>query len=196
MLRAVLGSVLFSWPGPAVCVSLIFVTASQERHPLLKELGATHCFDYKSLTVVEETKRTAQNTNPSEIHYAFDAVGSHKGEEISATLLARCVSPEASLVSIVVQQDPRFRMPFATPNRTVAIQPPGFPHPITISARPKDYKRAWGAFQWVVGKYNVSFRLPQVDVFEGTAEEALDELKALADNGRGFGNLVLEHPLI
>lgn len=78
----------------------------------------------------------------------------------------------AGLVSVVVQNDPRFKMPFATPNQDVTIQVKGVPHPITIPARIADYERAWKAFQWAVTNYGVCFQLPSVEIVQGTAEEA------------------------
>ncbi|PLB46203.1 hypothetical protein P170DRAFT_449706 [Aspergillus steynii IBT 23096] len=131
-------------------VKSIFVTASPERHALLRELGSTHCFDYKSL-------------------------GYDSG-------------------LVVVQPDPRFKLPLAAPNHDVSIQIAGIPRPFTIPARYADYERAWKGVQWVAENYGDRFRLPSVEVFEGTADEALEELKVVGNHGRGFGKLVLKHP--
>ncbi|PYI24999.1 GroES-like protein [Aspergillus indologenus CBS 114.80] len=176
-------------------VSPIFVTASPQRHALLTKLGATHCFDYRSATVVDEIRQSIEKGSAS-IAYGLDAVGSSPGtERSSATLLARCLSPETDLVSLVVQDDPRFRMPLATPNRDVTIRVAAAPQPITIPARPADYGRAWRVLEWAVRHYGVRFRLPRVEVFWGSAETALEELRGLAEGGRGFGKVVLGHPL-
>ncbi|RHZ56273.1 zinc-binding alcohol dehydrogenase family protein [Aspergillus thermomutatus] len=176
-------------------IAPIIVTASPGRHSLLKELGATHTLDYKSPNVAGEIREILEKTQCNEIQYGFDAVGSPQGKG-SAQLMAECVSKEATLVSVVVQEDPRFKMPLATPNLSVTVRPAGAPGSITIPARPADYERAWEAFQWAIKNYGICFRLPAVEVFQGTAEEALEEVKALADGGRGFGKLVLEHPLL
>ena len=95
----------------------------------------------------------------------------------------------------LVQNDPRFKMLFATPNQDVTIRVKGVPHPITIPARIADYERAWKALQWSVTNYGVCFQLPSVEIVQGTAEEALEQVIALADHGRGLGKLVLQHPL-
>lgn len=170
----------------------IYVTASSERHPLLRELGATQCFNYKSPTVVEEIK-TALRESELELKHAFDTVGSND----SAKLMADCTSPsnDTILISAVFQDDPRFKMPFAAPGQDVTIELPGTPGTITIPARPTDYQRAREAFLWAVENYGDRFEMPVVKVFEGSAEEALKELRALAGFGCGFGKVVLRHPL-
>ncbi|RAH84558.1 alcohol dehydrogenase [Aspergillus japonicus CBS 114.51] len=177
-------------------VSPIFVTASAQRHALLTELGATHCFDYRSATVVGEIRESIEKSSAS-IAYGLDAVGSRgtESEKSSAALLARCLPAEANLVSLVVQDDPRFRMPLATPNRDVTIKVAAAPRPITILARPADHECAWRVLEWAVRHYGVRFRLPRVEVFRGSAEAALEELRGLAEGGRGFGKVVLGHPL-
>ncbi|KAI2882788.1 hypothetical protein CBS76997_3896 [Aspergillus niger] len=172
----------------------IIVTASPERHSLLQEFGATHCFDYKSSSVVSDIKATVKDSQWGPLTCGFDAVGSQRGGVSSAKLVAECCSEDATLVSVVVQSDSRFKMPIATPNSDVVIKVQEVPFPITIPARPADYQRAWRALIWAVEHYGVNFRLPSVGIFEGTAEEALEELKAIADGGR-FGKLALKHPL-
>ncbi|KAL4993523.1 chaperonin 10-like protein [Aspergillus recurvatus] len=172
----------------------IIVTASPERHDQLRELGATHCFDYKSPSITSDIRALVGNWQWGALTCGLDAVGSEKGVS-SARLMAECCSEDATLVSVVVQRDPRFRMPLATPNRDLVIKVPEVPHPITIPARPAAFQCAWRVLRWAVENYGVCFRFPSVDVFEGTAEEALEELMAMAGHGRGFGKLVLKHPL-
>ncbi|KAB8264726.1 chaperonin 10-like protein [Aspergillus pseudonomiae] len=173
----------------------IFVTASPKRHSLLLELGATKCFDYRSPDVASQIKSALEEGQWDSIDYAFDTVGSY-GETGSAKLMSECVSDQANLVSVVIQHDPRFKMPFATPNHDVTIRVQGAPRPITIPARPSDYVRARQALQWAVANYGAGFEFPSVDVVSGTAETALEELQAMADGTRGFGKLALEHPLL
>lgn len=172
----------------------ILVSASPGRHALLSELGATHCFDYKSPTVIEEVKAVMKTYHQDGVTYALDAVGSPGGIG-PAHMAASCASPDAFLVSVTAQKDPRFSIPIAMPSENIRFIIPGLPHPIMIPARKEDHKRAWAAFQWAVNNYGSWFRLPSVDVFQGRAEDALEELKLLADGTRGFGKLALKHPL-
>lgn len=172
----------------------ILVSASPERHALLSELGATHCFDYKSPTVIEEIKTVLKIYHRDGVKYALDAVGSPSGPG-SAHMAASCASSDATLVSVTFQKDPRFLMPVAVANQDAKFMIPGLPHAIIIPTREEDHERAWAAFQWAVNNYGSRFRLASVDVFQGRAEDALEELKSLVDGGRGFGKLALKHPL-
>jgi len=182
----------------------IFVTASPARHALLQELGATRCFDYRAPDVVSDIKAAltdAQKSSSGAAVHGLDTVGSEspkddpKANKSSAELLALCLPPDAVLASVVIQRDPRFKMPFATRSRDVTIRAPGVPHPITIPAQPAFARRAGKAFSWAVENYGAGFRMPAVEVFEGNAEQALEAVKEAADHGRGFGKLVLKHPL-
>ncbi|OOQ88712.1 alcohol dehydrogenase [Penicillium brasilianum] len=172
----------------------ILVSASPERHALLLELGATNCFDYKSPSVIEEINTVLKNYHFDGAPYAFDAVGDPSGLD-SAQMVASCASQDAQLVSVVFQKDPRFVIPSAAMNEDFTLRIPNVPHPIAIPARKEDHQRAWSALQWAVKNYGSRFRLVSVEVFQGRAEDALEELRILADNGRGFGKLAFKHPL-
>lgn len=172
----------------------IIVTASPERHGLLKELGATYCFDYKSPTVHDEIATHISDAQCAPIKYAIDAVGSTSNGG-SAALMAGCVSESAIVASVVFQQDKRFMFPSPGGKTAFKVTLPHNPQPIEIPARPAEYQRSVKALTWAIKHYRADFRLPSVEVFEGTAEDALEQLKAIANFGRGFGKLVLKHPL-
>ncbi|KAJ5786623.1 uncharacterized protein N7503_011835 [Penicillium pulvis] len=175
----------------------ILVTASPKHHPLLLRLGATRCFDYRCPHVASNILSALEQERWGPVLQGFDTVGSVEtgSGPGSAQLMAECVSKDATLVSVVVQKDPRYKMPFATPNRDATIKVKEVPHPITIPARKADYERAWKALQWAVAQYGSHFQLPSVEIFNGSAEEAMNKLLELASHGRGLGKLVLEHPL-
>ncbi|KAJ5847809.1 hypothetical protein N7455_011766 [Penicillium solitum] len=167
----------------------IFVTASPQRHSVLSKLGATHCFDYKSPTVISDIKSTLKNYQCDGISYGFDTVGG------SAQQVATCASQDAILASVVHEQDSKILMPFATTAEDVTLKLPSVPHPITIPARPDDHWRSWSVLQWAVQNYGTRFHLEVVDIYAGKAEGALEELQRLGSHGRGFGKLALKHPL-
>lgn len=167
----------------------IFVTASPQRHSVLSKLGATHCFDYKSPTVISDIKAVLKYYQFDGVPYGFDTVGG------SAQQVASCALQDTVLVSVVHEQDSKFLMPFATTAEDVTLKLPSVPHPITIPARLDDYRRSWSVLHWAVQNYGTRFRLEVVDIFEGKAEDALEELQRLGSHGRGFGKLVLKHPL-
>lgn len=81
-------------------------------------------------------------------------------------------------------------------NADIAMKPSHFLYAVTVPARVGDHARAWEVVKWVVENYGNKFRFVAVDVFEGRAEDVLDELKRLEGLGRGFGKLVLKHPLL
>lgn len=172
----------------------ILVSASPERHALLSGLGATHCFDYKSPYVIEDIKAVLKSYHLGGIPYGFDTVRNTSGVG-SAHMVASCASDNATLVSVVVQRNRRFLMPLADTDENVTLRIRGIPHPITIPARKEDHQRALSALQWAVDNYGSHFRLISVNVFKGPAEDALEELKILANKGRGFGKLAIMHPL-
>ncbi|KAF5565089.1 transcriptional regulatory [Fusarium phyllophilum] len=58
----------------AAGLQYIFATASAKNHEILQELGATHCFDYRSRSVVEDVQQ-AQKTLGINLTLAFDTVG-------------------------------------------------------------------------------------------------------------------------
>jgi hypothetical protein len=49
--------------------------------------------------------------------------------------------------------------------------------------------------QWAVENYGSRFELPKVEVFQGTAEEALQEIVKIGGFGRGLGKLVVQQPM-
>ncbi|OHE90872.1 hypothetical protein CORC01_13817 [Colletotrichum orchidophilum] len=173
--------------------SPIFVTASPKRHGMLRKFGATRCFDYNSPDVIAQIKAAAEEAGAGPIRYAADCAGS-KGEVTSASQTAACVDDDAIILSVVKASSGRFKMPLASANAQISLQLGPGPV-VTIPARPEDYGRMWKALMWSVENYGTRFSIPVVDVFTGDAEEALEEVKKVAEQGK-FGKLVLEHPLL
>jgi len=170
----------------------ILVTASPARHELLKRIGATFVFDYASSTIVSDIAAAVEALGEGPISHALDAVGTPS----SADLVVRSVNnPSATLVS-VTKFDGGFRMPVAYTKDSWRIQPPGVPHIIETPARPEDHWHAWKAVQWAVENYGDRFELPNVEVFQGTAEDALQQIVKVGGFGRGFGKLVIQQPLL
>ncbi|KZL80667.1 alcohol dehydrogenase [Colletotrichum incanum] len=172
--------------------SPILVTASPKRHELLKKLGATQCFDYGSPDVVSRIKAAVEESKAGPIAYAADCAGS-VGDVSSVAQMEACVGDDALILSVVVHPGKRYKLPLAS-----AVAPVKFQLRdgaiLTFPARPEDWTRMWKALMWAVEKYGAEFELPVVDVFKGSAEEALEKIKNVAEQGK-FGKLVLEQPL-
>jgi NADPH:quinone reductase-like Zn-dependent oxidoreductase len=169
----------------------ILVTASPARHELLKRVGATMVFDYATSTVVPDIVAAVEALGEGPISHALDAVGTSS----SADLIVRSVKNPSAVLASVTKFDGGFRMPVAYAKDSWRIQPPGVPHEIVTPARPEDHWRAWEALQWAVESYGSHFELPNVEVFQGTTEDALREIVKVGGYGRGFGKLVIQQPL-
>ncbi|KAI0176919.1 chaperonin 10-like protein [Pestalotiopsis sp. NC0098] len=167
----------------------ILVTASPRRHDLLKSLGATECFDYTDPDVVSKIKAAAEKSGDGPVLYAVDSTGaSGVGEMVSAAS-----SDKAKLASLRQQRDPRFKMPFSLKARDTDLEIAGIGR-ITLPAQPEQQAQLWRGLLWAVDNYGSGFSMPSVTVFEGTAEEALEKVKLMAEVGN-FGKIVLKHPL-
>ncbi|KAF1939302.1 NAD(P)-binding protein [Clathrospora elynae] len=171
----------------------IFVTASPARHALLRSLGATHVFDYSSSTVVGDIAAAVEALGQGPITNALDAVGTFTTPS-SADMVAQSVKNSAAILASVVKFDEGFQMPLALIKDGFHVHPLGAPHPISIPAQPERHWRAWEGFQWAVKNYGTKFKLPSVEVFDGTAEDALQEIIKVGGEGRGFGKLVIRQP--
>ncbi|RHZ64663.1 hypothetical protein CDV55_103385 [Aspergillus turcosus] len=172
----------------------IFVTASPGRHADLKKLGATRCFDYSSPSVLDEMREQLETLQSGSIQYAIDAVGTDPNP-LAADGIESILSPNAKLLSVVIRPDKRFQMPNATPHRDFRIHPAGLPHAITIPGKPEARQKPWPALLWAIDRYGQSFRLPPVEIFRGSAEEALEELQKVANGRRGYGKLAIPQPM-
>ncbi|OLN89022.1 Zinc-type alcohol dehydrogenase-like protein C2E1P3.01-like protein 5 [Colletotrichum chlorophyti] len=172
-------------------VSSIIVTASPIRHALLCELGATECFDYKDVDVVQMVKRAIQNTGSSRV-WGFETAGPPEAASALLDALAD-VRGEVrfSWVSIPAQRS-LDELALGTRDYELVFNVPGGPY--VFPADPAKAERMWKSIDWVVRNYGNGFRLPVVRVFEGTGEEALGEMEKVAQQGI-FGKLVLKHPL-
>ncbi|KAF6823409.1 hypothetical protein CPLU01_11414 [Colletotrichum plurivorum] len=174
--------------------SPIFVTASPKRHELLKKLGATRCFDYAAPDVASQIREAVAEAGAGPIRYAADCAGA-QGKDGSAARMARCVDGEEVKFAVVTPgPDQRFKMMLASANAPIKLAFGGGPT-VEIPARREAFGRMWKSVVWAAESYGSGFELPVVDVFRGTAEEALEEVKKVADQGK-FGKLVLEQPLL
>ncbi|KAF3045841.1 hypothetical protein E8E11_006891 [Didymella keratinophila] len=171
----------------------IFVTASSSRHEMLRGLGATHLFDYTSLTATTDISETVTALGKGPIAYALDAVGT-QGEGDSSELILQCVDDSTYLASVVLRKSRRFQFPMATTNTDFRIHSPGAPQPISVPARPDDHWRAWKAVGWAIENYGNGFRLPTVNVLDVTAEEAIDVLINVENGKQGHGKVVFKRP--
>lgn len=179
--------------GRACGASHIFVVASPERHGLLTEYGAARCFDYSDPDVVLKIKAAVDEEAAGEIAWAADCIGSRDAADkiIAAT---HTLTRRASVMPFPVEG---FGRAIACRSRMVTEQFMTLPSRPRFTSAPQPQMQAniWKALNWVIENYGTRFELPVVDIFEGRAEEALEQLRLVAGCGR-FGKLVFKHPLI
>ncbi|KAH7039869.1 chaperonin 10-like protein [Microdochium trichocladiopsis] len=184
-------------------VKSIIVTASPARHEMLRRLGATHCFDYHDAEVGAKILAAVEEQQEGPIRYALDAAGSFGngggggGDGLSSfEQMTRCGAlPGNGVVLVsVVAVGSRAILPFASRARDVTLAVRGQPQPIVIPADEAKAARTTAALQWVVGNYGEAFVLPAVDIWSGSAEDALVELERVEKQGR-FGKMAVQHPL-
>ncbi|CZR67114.1 related to toxD protein [Phialocephala subalpina] len=180
----------------AIGATPIFVTASPTRFSELRELGATHCFDYRSPNVVADIRVAIDEACRGPVAHAFDAAGSFE-KPTSFDLLQQCVSADARLVSVVLQPNSRCKLPLAYTDVAFRIQPPGEPV-LTISPRIDDSRRSARALEWALENYGREggFKIPHVNVVGYAADKALAAVQRVAAHGAGFEKLVIQHPLV
>ncbi|KAI8722873.1 PKS-ER domain-containing protein [Fusarium sp. LHS14.1] len=174
----------------------IFVTASAKNHVTLKDLGATHCFDYKSPTVVEDIQHL-QKTLGVKLSMAFDTVGKGVMEHASTTrentpsLAKRALSPDRSETRVVctlpVAADPEYG--FCT-----SYRPKGSYNAMGAPQDPEAPKRVRTVMEYLLEMADRAIKLPVVTAVSG-AEAGIEAIKRVARGDASQEKLVLEHPL-
>ena len=178
----------------AIDVSPIIATASQKNHALLKELGATECFDYKDPDVVSKIQQAVSQSGEPLLHI-IDAIGSM--ETKSADTAAACAGSATTSEDLKVAcatAHPKYPMPFAINDRDIELEIPHVGH-ITIPARPKDAERVSKAYEWALENYGHGFKIAKVHVVSGNLEEAMAAVKQSGEGKAPFGKTVIKHPV-
>jgi len=174
-------------------VRSIIVTASPGRHELLESLGATRCFDYRNENVVQDIKTAVKEAAGLGPVFGLDAAGTPDSAKLLLDALGD--TDDVRLASLSPWGGNRFKPVMGGRDYDVIFHLPGTPEPFIIPARPADAAKMWDSLMWVLEHYGKEFRLPVIEVFEGTGEDALGVLQKVADQAK-FGKIVLKHPLI
>ncbi|KAJ4203072.1 hypothetical protein NW759_015271 [Fusarium solani] len=174
----------------------IFVTASTKNHATLKRLGATHCFDYKSSTIVEDIQNS-QKTLGVKLSMVFDTVGKGAMEHASTagestpSLAKRSLSPDRSETRLVctlpVAADPEYG--FCT-----SYRPSGSHNAMGAPQDPEAPKRVREVMEYLLATADRAVKLPVVTAVTG-AEAGIEAIKRVARGDASQEKLVLEHPL-
>ncbi|KAH6981543.1 chaperonin 10-like protein [Ilyonectria sp. MPI-CAGE-AT-0026] len=178
--------------------SPIFATASPKNHDILKRLGATECFDYKSPTVVDDIRKAAA-TAGVKLATIFDSVsvgafGPHADVETSSPALARrCCSDEVTEEGLrlastgPVPADPAYSFclsyrPYGDVDFAGNHQDPEWPI------------RARRAMEYFVGGDVDPIVMPNITAVKG-AEAGIREIQRVSQGNVTLEKVAVEHPL-
>ncbi|KAF5566787.1 alcohol dehydrogenase [Fusarium napiforme] len=179
----------------AAGLQYIFATASAKNHDILRELGATHCFDYKSRTVVEDIRR-AQKTLGIALTLAFDTVckgvmgppdaGSPSTPELTKSSLGASEGLRLAC-TLPVHQDTAFGM-------CASYRPSGSMSAMGAPQDPGSAIRIRNVIEHLLAVKNGFLRLPVVTVVIG-AEAGIEAIRRVAGGEMSLEKLTLKHPL-
>ncbi|KAM0329503.1 hypothetical protein ACHAQA_004812 [Verticillium albo-atrum] len=177
----------------AIGITSIIVTASSARHQLLIGLGATRCFDYKDPDVVAQVKEAVIEAGNADVR-AFETVGlPGPYRALLDTFTGPLGNTRMAFSWIHTDERPQDELVLGGRHYDVVLKVRGG-DTIVNKARPLEGETIWKAVEWAVANYGTRFRLPSVQVFEGTAEGALAKLEEVAALGL-FGKVVIKQPM-
>ncbi|KAG5798788.1 hypothetical protein H9Q69_002196 [Fusarium xylarioides] len=179
----------------AAGLQYIFATASAKNHDILRELGATHCFDYRSRSVVEDIQQ-AQKALGIAITLAFDTVAkgvmgpadadSPSTPELTKSALGASEGLRLAC-TLPVHQDPAFRM-------CVAYRPSGSVNSMGAPQNPDSALRIRWVMEHMLAVKDGCLRLPVVTVVAG-AEAGIEGIRRVAGGEMSLEKLTLKHSL-
>ncbi|KAL2673728.1 hypothetical protein Neosp_012171 [[Neocosmospora] mangrovei] len=200
----------------------ILTTASPHNHDALKQLGATHCFDYRSPTIVQDIHATMKGLN-KKLKTVFDSVATGLGvfegltkeeeeaiqakyDESSPGIGRRCCDPDVPedelrlSASLVVAKDPTWK--FTLMFRTVDTMDHGVgDHEMSSEERQAEEAkiRRWGArndytIRWLIKNHAKYWQAPRTRVVE-TAEEGIQAIKDVFSGKTSREKVIIKHPM-
>ncbi|KAJ4029312.1 hypothetical protein NW761_013920 [Fusarium oxysporum] len=179
----------------AVGFQYIFSTASAKNHGVLRELGATHCFDYRSTSVVDDIQQ-AQKALGIALDLAFDTVGkgtmgpADADNPSTPELTKRALGASDNLrltCTLPVHQDPAFKM-------CTSYRPSGNVNAMGAPQDPDSAARVRKVMDHMLAAKDVRLRLPVVTSVDGI-EAGIEAINRVAKGEMSLEKLVLNHPL-
>ncbi|KAF4875224.1 Trans-enoyl reductase fsdC [Colletotrichum siamense] len=178
--------------------SPILVTASPKNHAKLQDLGATHCFDYRSPSVVDDIRATVKKLGVT-LTTAFDTACSGvmspdvEADKTSPALTRKCLSDGANVEAIKlastlpVKHDPDFRL-------CTTYRPPGSIGAMGEPQDPEFPTRTRKVMEYVVETADRIPRHPNV-IFVKGAEKGIEEIQRVSHGAASLDKVVIEHPM-
>lgn len=179
--------------------SPIFTTASAKNHAVLRELGATQCFDYRDPNVVEQIRAATEQTG-KQLTTAFDAVGAGMGAfdpppavpfdltKSTPSQARKCLSdvPEDQLRLCAVlpaAHDPAWKICLGI--RLEGSQTLGIPQDPSWPGRVESF------MQWFL-RNPKAFRSPNITTVVGV-EEGMRQIQRVYDGSVSMEKVVIDH---
>ncbi|KAF2966320.1 hypothetical protein GQX73_g7274 [Xylaria multiplex] len=182
--------------------SPIYTTASTKNHAALLALGATHAFDYRPPTVVDEIRAAA---TASELAVVFDAVATGTGfaeppregegeidlAKSSPAIAAGCVTdgvPEEKLklcAALPLPHDPRWTFCLGRRDPAESAQMAEFDSRVEVIM-------AWALEQ--LASPGRGFRFPNIRLVKG-ADAAIEAINDVFDGKASMEKFVIQHPI-
>jgi hypothetical protein len=180
----------------------IFTTASAKNHEALKAIGATHCFDYRQPTVVEDIK-AAVAASGKPLSVVFDAIASGLGVFEPASAPAVDVTKSTPALALQCCSDPT-----AEDLRLCAVLPVGFDPrwKLCLGGRPlgNEYAGIPQDPSWPVlvnkgvrqlyENHARNLTFPPRTIVKG-AEKGVQAMRRVFDGKASLEKVVIEHPL-
>lgn len=210
--RAAEGVPILIWGGASACglsaiqiakragFSPILTTASKKNHDILRQLGATACFDYRTDSVVEDIRQVVKNSG-KQLTTVFDAVGAGLGvfeaapekpldmAKSSPSLARQCCSgvdeAQLSLVAVLpVAHDSAWK--FCLGTRVPGDSTMGFPQNPSWPGRVSSF------MDWFV-QNPAGIKMPNVKVVEGV-EAGMEWISRVFNGGVSMEKVLIAHP--
>ncbi|CAG8395817.1 unnamed protein product [Penicillium salamii] len=169
----------------AAGMSPILTTASPHNHEALKELGATHCFNYRDTDIVDQIRNFTRDAG-IKLDLAFDTIG-YAGQAHMVDWCYSCCAEGAKVVTTIPH--PNALKCFATRADDITFDGPN--GRTTYPARREDAARTSKILEWAVENLR-PLRMPAVRVVSGN-EAAMDAIVESARGGTSFEKIVVKH---
>ncbi|KAK9770193.1 putative Alcohol dehydrogenase [Seiridium cardinale] len=169
--------------------SPIFVIASRRHYEMLRKYGAARCFDYADSDVVAKIQAALKEEDAGSFAHVSDCIGTPEAAE-KILAVADCRNRVT-----IAQSREGFMTVYGCRARMTSVRSPVSLVRFTMAPQVYMQRAIWKKVTWAFENYGSKFEFPDVQVFEGKAEEALEKVREVGANER-FGKLTLKHPLI
>ncbi|KAH7231594.1 uncharacterized protein BKA55DRAFT_524256 [Fusarium redolens] len=176
----------------AMGLTWVFTTASPANHKALLKLGATQCFDYRDLNVVDAVRAAAEE-NGVTIKYVLDTVCKTGSPGTIDQCESIATASDVTLVSCLpqIRSPARWRMVLAS--REID-NPVPFEFPGGNKTNMEWEARLEKAVVWAATHYGKEFRIPKIQIVKG-AERGIRAIKDVNQGKVSLTKFVIEHPL-